>query len=195
MKLAFPAALSTRAYDPPPIPPELLMPDGDVPLKDYLDALHEATQRQLADIRHERELLVSQFYERSKQTDAALREDINRRLAAMDEATRVAKLELGDKLAGMNEIRGALRDAQANMVDKDTFRAELGRLRDAIDAETDKLRSEREALSVRVRDLEGNSASNSAVEGYKRWLIATALGLAGLAVMVFFNFFRLFQKP
>jgi tRNA uridine 5-carbamoylmethylation protein Kti12 len=166
------------------------MPE-DVPLKDYTDALTTALQRQLDEIRREREQLLNQVNARSEEDRSVLQGEFNRRLMAIDEATKTAKGEMNIRLEGMNELRRLANDVQANKLDKDTFAAEMDRLRDSFIQQIELIRKDREALGVRVRDLEGNTASASAIEGYKRWLIATGLVVAGLAIVVIFNFVSL----
>jgi uncharacterized protein YhaN len=175
-----------------PSPAVLTMaPEDGVTLKEYVDALNEAMQEQLGQFRRERELLVSQFDVRARDQNAAIREEFNRRLNAMDRASGVAKEEMDAKLGRMNEFRGALADAQSHMVDKETYTVAHERLTEKLDQGVTRLGERLDNLSGRVRDLEGGTASTSAVEGYKRWLIATGIAIAGLAVLVLFNFIRL----
>jgi chromosome segregation ATPase len=189
MASAYPGVTPRLEYVSPAV--LKMAPEDGVTLKEYIDALNEAFQAQLDQIRRERELLVNQFDARNREQNAALREEFNRRLSAMDRAGGIAKEEMDAKLGRMNEFRGALADAQARMIDKDTYTVAHERLGERLDQGITRLGERLDNLSGRVRDLEGGTASTSAVETYKHWLVATGIAIAGLAALVIFNFVRI----
>lgn len=144
-------------------------------------------------------LLLQERDLRHQQRFEAQSQAISAALLAAKEAVDKAQVGIADRLAGMNEFRGALEDKTANQVSSDKFDSTVASLMERVDAATkttsdkidalskasnDKIEALASTQSERVRELAGRVGL---IEGRSTGLNAGwgfLVGAGGLAIAV-----------
>jgi len=109
-----------------------------------------------------------------------LREYIDTRLIAMEQASALSRQTLEQRLASLNEIRDALWDRDATFITKVQFTEVLARLEGCIDALEADVRSLRESRSL----LEGKASQSSVNIAYVIAMVAILLSVVGLIMSI-----------